>query len=197
MLSGADHERADRFVAYLQPIQRQLTVYCSHALRRPDEAADALQSAVANAFGDFDKYAEGTNFRAWMYRYVTLETLNRNRAVARLPAELDDRDLLRNDRPSTIFIESFRWESLLDHPEVILDQCDAVVALCVNELTEQERRILLLRAIGEFKYREIAEILGIPMGTVMGLLSRARVQLREKLLVYAQQHGLLPKGDSA
>ena len=79
----------------------------------------------------------------------------------------------------------------------MLDHCDGVVAESLGLLTEQERRILMLRAVGDFKYREIAEILDIPMGTVMGLLSRARSQLRNKLLDYAREHGLLSKGDSA
>jgi len=158
-----------------------------------------LQSAVANAFRDFDKYSEGTNFRAWIFRYVTLETLNRNRAARRLPGDLDQHST--DEQPTVqadaLDIASFRLETLLDDPEVVLDHCDGVVAESVGQLTEQERRILLLRAIGEFKYREIAEILDIPMGTVMGLLSRARTQLRSKLLDYARQHGLLSKGNSA
>jgi len=193
-LTQPDHQKAERFVAHLEPLQHQLTVYCSRALNRSDETADVLQSAIANAFRDFDKYSEGTNFRAWMFRYVTLETLNRNRAVSRLPSRLDEQHL---SQAGTLDIESFRVETLLDDPEAVLDHCDTVVAQSVGELTEQERKILLLRAVGDFKYREIAEIMDIPMGTVMGLLSRARTQLRSKLLDYARQHGLLSKGDSA
>ncbi|MDA1229365.1 MAG: sigma-70 family RNA polymerase sigma factor [Planctomycetota bacterium] len=190
----SDRSRTERFVAYLEPIQRQLTVYCSRALNRSDEAAGVLQSAVANAFRDFHKYTTGTNFRAWLFRYVTLEVLNRNRAALRMPGELGEHDVPQR---VTLNIDSFRLDVLLDEPEAVLDHCDGVVAQSVNELTEQERRILLLRAVGEFKYREIAEILEIPMGTVMGLLSRARSQLRDKLLDYARQQGLLSKGNSA
>ncbi|MEJ7593413.1 MAG: sigma-70 family RNA polymerase sigma factor [Planctomycetaceae bacterium] len=193
-MTQPDRQKAERFVAHLEPLQHQLTVYCSRALNRSDETVDVLQSAIANAFRDFDKYSEGTNFRAWMFRYVTLETLNRNRAVSRLPGRLDEQHLSQAD---TLDIESFRMETLLDDPEAVLDHCDTVVAQSVGELTEQERKILLLRAVGDFKYREIAEIMDIPMGTVMGLLSRARTQLRTKLLDYARQHGLLSKGDSA
>lgn len=181
-------------MAYLEPIQRELSIYCSRALYRKDEAADVLQSAVTGAFRDFDKYAEGTNFRAWMFRYVTLETLNRNRTSRRLPSELGRQEL---STESSLPLDSLRLESLLDDPEAVLDHCDGIVARCVRELTEQERKILLLRAVGDFKYREIAEILNIPMGTVMGLLSRARTQLRVKLVDYGREHGLLSKGESA
>ena len=129
-----------------------------------------------------------------MFRYVTLETLNCNRAAKRSPRELDQEQLPERD---TVDIASFRLETLLDDPEAVLDYCDEVVAESISQLTEQERKILLLRAVGDFKYREIAEIMDIPMGTVMGLLSRARTQLRGKLLDYARQHGLLSKGDIA
>jgi len=193
-LTRPDRQKAERFVAHLEPIQRQLAVYCSRALNRSDETADVLQSAIANAFRDFDKYSEGTNFRAWMFRYVTLETLNRNRAASRLPSVLDEPHFFETH---ALDFESFRLETLLDDPEAVLDHCDGVVAQSIGELTEQERKILLLRAVGDFKYREIAEIMNVPMGTVMGLLSRARTQLRSKLLDYARQHGLLSKGDSA
>lgn len=164
------------------------------ALLRPDETADVLQSAIGSAFRDFDRYAEGTNFRAWMFRYVALETLNRNRAIRRLPTELGEMDPVQKGLAA---LNSFQMHGLLDDPETVLDHCDGVVASSVNELTEQERRIFLLRAIGEFKYREIAEILDIPMGTVMGLLSRARSQLRGKLIAYGHEHGLLPKGEES
>lgn len=196
-MSHSRGRKAEQFTEYLTPIQRQLAVYCRRALRRPDETADVLQSAVANAFRDFDRFSEGTNFRAWMYRYVTLETLNRNRAFDGSPVELNDHDPPQVVVTETLPIDDFRLGSLLDDPDVVLDHCDSLVAQCVNELTEQERKIFLLRAIGDFKYREIAEILGIPMGTVMGLLARARNQLREQLLAYARQNGLIGKGDRA
>lgn len=193
-MTQADRTKAERFVAHLEPLQRQLCVYCARALNRQDESEDVLQSAVANAYRDFDKYSEGTNFKAWMYRYVTLEILNRNRAASRLTASAGSHEpALEPALP----IDSFRLETLLDAPEIVLDNCDDVVAVCVRQLTELERKILLLRAVGDFKYREIAEILDIPIGTVMGLLSRARNQLRTGLLEYARDNGLLSKGDTA
>lgn len=192
-----DSRRAAQFVAHLEPIQRQLAGYCRQAMSRPDEAPDALQSAVANAFRDFDKYAEGTNFRAWMYRYLTLEILNRNRSTQRQLTESVEPERINEALAETIPFDGYRLSRLLEEPEAVLDHCDSLVATCVRELTEQERKIFLLRAMGDFKYREIAEIMDIPMGTVMSLLSRARIALREKLLEYARHNGLLSKGDRA
>lgn len=196
-MSHPKERKAEQFAEHLAPIQRQLTLYCRRALRRSDEASDALQSAVAKAFRDFDKYAEGTNFRAWMYRYVTLEILNRNRAVERAPVELGGHDPPQPMHADQIPIDDFRLNSLLDDPEAVLDHCDSLVAQCVKELTEQERKIFLLRAVGDFKYREIAEILDVPIGTVMGLLARARSRMREQLLDYARQNRLFEKGNRA
>lgn len=192
-----DSRRAAQFVAHLEPIQRQLAGYCRRALSPPDEVADTLQSAVANAFRDFDKYAEGTNFRAWMYRYVTLEILNRNRSTQRHLTETVEPERISEALAETFPFDGYRLSRLLEDPEAVLDHCDSLVATCVRELTEQERKIFLLRAMGDFKYREIAEIMDIPMGTVMSLLSRARIALREQLLEYARHNGLLSKGDRA
>jgi RNA polymerase sigma-70 factor (ECF subfamily) len=70
---------------------------------------------------------------------------------------------------------------LLDAPEVVLDHCDAGLAGGVQSLRSLERGVLLLHAVGEFKYREIAEILEVPIGTVMSALARARHHVREHL----------------
>ena len=153
--------------------------------------ADVLQSAVMNAYRDFDLYAEGTNFRAWLFRYLNHEVLNRNRATGRqFAVELPDdlaavADIGANETPGV--------EQLLESPEIILDLCDDAVAQAVQRLPDQQRSIFLLRAVGEFQYREIAEILDIPIGTVMGLLARARERLRSSLWEYAKQNRLLPE----
>jgi RNA polymerase sigma factor (sigma-70 family) len=84
---------------------------------------------------------------------------------------------------------------LLEEPDLVLDRCDDALAGAVHELPDLQRSIFLLRSIGEFKYAEIAEILEIPIGTVMGLLSRSRERLRRQLLEYARSHGLLPRED--
>ncbi len=188
-LSQPDPRQAGRFLSHLEPIQPALAAYCRRALSDGSEIADALQSAVVNAYRDFDLYAEGTNFRAWMFRFVSYEVLNRNRALARrrattLPADLAPRGL------DTTWDEPL-MARLLDDPEAVLDHCDEAIAEAVLGLPDTERNVFLLRAMGDFKYREIAEILEVPVGTVMGLLSRGRERLRSNLAEYAKTHGLL------
>jgi RNA polymerase sigma-70 factor (ECF subfamily) len=166
--------------------------YCRRSLFDPDDVPDVLQSAVANAFRDFHRYAEGTNFRAWIFRYVHLEIQNRNRKHQRdrceqLPAELSVEDAwqLALDEPLVAV--------LLDDPEAVLDHCDEALFEAVRELDPLERAVLLLRAIGEFKYREIADIVRVPIGTVMSCLGRCRLRLRQRLVRYGEAHGLLRK----
>jgi RNA polymerase sigma-70 factor (ECF subfamily) len=146
---------------------------------------------VANAYRDFHLYAEGTNFRAWVFRYAHLEALNANRKHARtrheeLPADLSVEETFQ------LALDEPLVSALLDDPELVLDECDAVLSEAIKALPPAERSVLLLHAVGEFKYREIAEILQVPIGTVMSSLSRCRLRLRQRLVAFGQERGLLP-----
>jgi len=173
-------------------------VFCFRALNRPDEVQDTLQAAIANAYRDFDLYSEGTNFRAWIYRYVSFESLNRNRASAKVALTFDRQNL---NEIASHHIDHYRWESLLESlhgaGDEVLEHFDECVSHHLAKLDETSRRVLLLRAIGDFKYREIAEILDIPIGTAMGLLARARTELRKNLAAFIQESGFANRGDTA
>jgi RNA polymerase sigma-70 factor, ECF subfamily len=194
-LLGKGRAKAENFMRHLELLQGALEAYCRRSLYDTSDVRDVLQGAVANAYRDFHLYVEGTNFRAWIFRYVHLEMLNCNRKYARtrheeLPAELsvEDEWQLALDEPLL--------KILLDDPDPILEQCDAVLAQAVRELATVERGVLLLQAIGEFKYREIAEILQVPIGTVMSTLARSRLRLRQQLVQCGVEHGLLKPGDA-
>jgi RNA polymerase sigma-70 factor (ECF subfamily) len=182
--------KAESFLRHLEPLQGGLEAYCRRSLHDRNDVSDVLQSALANAYRDFDLYAEGTNFRAWIFRYVHLEILNCNRKHERtrheeLPADLsvDDAWQFALDEPL--------FKTLLDDPEAVLDQCDAALAQAVRELAPREREVLLLQAVGGFKYRDIADILQVPLGTVMSSLARCRLRLRQRLVEYGEERGLL------
>jgi RNA polymerase sigma-70 factor (ECF subfamily) len=187
--------KAENFLRHLEPLQGALEAYCRRALHDPNSVQDVLQSAVANAYRDFHLYVEGTNFRAWIFRYAHLETLNSNRTYARTRHEELPADLSVEDAWQLAFDEPL-FKVLLDDPDAVLDQCDAVVTQAVRELAPLERAVLLLQAIGEFKYREIAEILEVPIGTVMSTLARCRVRLRQRLVECGEEHGLLRPGET-
>ncbi len=185
-------DKAESFLRHLEPLQGALEAFCRRLLRDPSELPDTLQSAIANAYRDFHLYAEGTNFRAWIYRYVHLEVLNRNRKSERhrhepLPAEVpveETWELILDEPLLTV---------LLDDPEAVLDRCDERLSEAIRDLAPLERSVFLLRVIGEFKYREIAEILEVPIGTVMGYLSRTRQRLRQRLVEFGEESGLLKR----
>lgn len=195
-LAQTRHDKTEQFLKHLEPLQEALAAFCRRSLCNRSDVADVLQSAVAGALRDFDLYAEGTNFRAWMFRYVSYEVLNRNRAVARRRETELPRDVPDTRATLGVCGADDSMDRLLEEPELVLDQCDEALSEALLELSDLERNIFLLRAIGDFKYREVAEILDVPIGTVMGLLSRSRERLRHRLLDYAKTHGLLPsEGD--
>jgi len=82
----------------------------------------------------------------------------------------------------------------LERSDKILNECDDVLAEAIGELGPLERSVLLLRSIGQFKHREMSEILEVPIGTIMSAMSRSRSRLRLRLAAYAKEHGLLDPG---
>jgi len=181
---------SDRYLELLQPLQRPLEVYCRRALSNPSFVEDVLQTVIAKTFADFESFEEGTNFRAWIFRYLHYEVLACNRRQSSVPAKADVEQARQPPGWDELIVEQ-SFDRLLDNSEEILDQCDAVLARAVRQLSETERAVFLLRAIGEFKHAETAEILNIPVGTVMSHLSRSRATLRYRLQEFARERGHL------
>ncbi len=195
---------SESFLAHLQPLQAALEAYARRLLHDPNEVEDALQAAIAGAFRDFHRYAVGTNFRAWIFRYVHLEVCNRNRKQLRrhspLPPDLGEGGVRGSpsewpaEETWQLVLDEPLFKVLLDDPDLVLEQCEEDLSRAITELAPLERAVFLLRAVGEFKYREIAEILQIPMGTVMGYLSRSRLRLRQQLVRFGEERGYLRAG---
>jgi RNA polymerase sigma-70 factor, ECF subfamily len=185
----------EAFLALLLPLQQPLEVYCRRMLRNPSDTEDVLQNAVMAAFSRFDRYAEGTNFRAWTFRFVTLEIFNRNRKRGPTLAEEFLEEVV-DESPEEPSEAETRWAMLLDNPDLLRDHFEDQVVAALDQLTAAERAVLLLRAVGEFTYHEMHEILSIPLGSVMGYLSRARQKMRKALGEYAVQHGLFRRQET-
>lgn len=176
----AGEDKAGRFLSHLEPLQGALETFCRYRLNDSGNVSDVLQSAIANAYRDFDRYVEGTNFRAWIFKYLNLEILGRNRRDGRQPQSgLPDEPPVDPESESAFGEPDF--EVLPDCPEGLLEQCDEDVARAIRDLGPAEQSVFLLRAVGEFTYREIADALDIPVGTVMSHLSRSRARLRRRL----------------
>ncbi len=191
VLGQRQRSQADAFLTHLEPVQRALEAYCRRSLRDGNDVEDVLQAAIAKAFRDFHEFQEGTNFRAWMFRYVSLELLSRHRAQARSRAAGLLTDLPADEPVADVMGEQDVTSTVLSNPQRILDGCDELLADSIRQMPALERSVFLLRAIGEFQYREIAEILTVPMGTVMGLLARGRSRLRSQLIEHAKRERLL------
>ena len=169
--------KTDQFLTLLKPIERDLEVYCRRLIWNPADAPDALQNAALRAFSAFDRYHENNSFRAWMLTILTREAFGLNRKHARIarfefqiePEAMEE--LSATIEPAGNLAGGMSAEALNE----ALDQ-DLVTAL--KTLTDAERAVLLLRAIAGFRYREIGDSLEMPLGSVMGHLSRARHKMR-------------------
>jgi len=192
-LAKPKEDRAARFLQHLEPLKAALEAYCRRSVHDPNAVEDVLQEAVGKAYRDFQLYAEGTNFRAWIFHYLNLEIYAGNRSFHR------ERRKALTEEPTVEevwehAIDEPLIERLMQEPERILSHCDDALVNAIAELGPLERSVLLLRAIGQFKHREMADILEVPMGTIMSALSRARARLRLRLAEYAHEHGLLGPG---
>jgi len=169
---------AVRFLELLLPIEGDLENYSRRMVFDSRDFKDALQNAVLRAFRAFDRYHDDASFRAWMFKILTNEIFAMNRKRGRVteyeiavePAEMEEfaGPDFQTDAPLS-------WDSLAD-------ALDEELLAALQRLNQSERTVLLMRGIADLRYREISECLGIPLGSVMGYLSRARQKMRDAIL---------------
>ena len=161
------------------------------ALRMTRNAADAediVQDTYAKAFAAQDSFTPGTNLRAWLYRILTNTFINSYRKAQRSPQtsgdeEVTDWQLMRAASHDATGLRSAEMEALDQTP-------DAAVADALAQLSPPFRMAVLLSDVEGFSYKEIAEIMDTPLGTVMSRINRGRAQLRRLLADYAQGQGI-------
>ena len=181
-------EDKDQFVALLEPERDALWRFARRMCIEKAAAEDCLQDAVIVAWRKFDSFTLGTSFRAWMFRILSNTILNNNARARRVlrqraaPVALDLVAAAEHERA---------WEGVLDDPDSFLQHVSDPLRRAVKGLPAQERMVFLLRSAENFSYRDIAETLDIPMGTVMSHLFRARGRLRESLTEYAKDTGFV------
>jgi RNA polymerase sigma-70 factor, ECF subfamily len=158
--------------------------------RNPSDAEDLVQETYLKAYRGFGGYEEGTNLKAWLYRILTNTYINQYRAKQRRPteSELDDvEDLFLYNRLGGL--EAAR-ASRSAEDELMDLFTEAEIKAAVEDLPDNFRIAVLLADIEGFSYKEIADILDIPIGTVMSRLHRGRKGLEKRLFEYAASHGL-------
>lgn len=158
--------------------------------RNPVDAEDLVQDVYVRAFRFFHKFEQGTNFKAWIFKILTNTYINQYRRQKTQPQTVDIEkvkfsyaDEEQSESPNVAEATSLKYDGLFD------DQ----IITALDQIPPEFRIVVLLADVESFSYKEIAQIIGCPIGTVMSRLSRGRRQLQEHLQAYAVSRGFIDK----
>lgn len=176
----------ERFEAEALPYLDQMYGAALRLTRNPADAEDLVQQTFMRAFAGFGQFESGTNLKAWLYRILTNTFISSYRKKQREPRTVsaDEHD------------DFSLYDTLVSHhltPEAeLLDRIpDEEVKQAIESLPEQFRTAVLLADVEGFSYQEIADIMGVAIGTVMSRLHRGRKSLQRALWEYARARGLV------
>lgn len=156
--------------------------------RNPQDAQDLVQETFLKAFAAFEKFELGTNMKAWLYRIMTNAYISNYRKAQKEPHlgtvdELADWQLGGAESTTATTARAAEAEAIDNTPA-------PVVTAALNALRDEYRMVVVLADVEGFSYQEIAQMLEVPIGTVMSRLHRGRKQLRVQLADYAAEQGM-------
>ena len=175
------------FEAHAFPLMDKLYGTALRLTRDRLDAEDLVQSTYLKAWKYFHLYKPGTNFQSWIFKILTNNFINDYRSKKRKPYQ-EDFETIRAVVPDEQFERTdgfFNRGEIENYGQFFDDHLTAAL----DKLSEDFRIVVLLADVNEFKYREIADMLDCPVGTVMSRLSRARKVLAKHLKAYAVEHG--------
>ncbi len=179
-------ERRTLFEEQVMPYVDRLYAAALRYTRNPADAEDLVQEAMAKAFSAFHQFQQGTNLRAWLYRILTNTYINQYRKKQRRPQEN-----LQDEIDDFSFYDAVNGGGRSAEAEVLDTITDDEVRQALSDLPENFRIAVYLADVEGFAYKEIAEIMDTPIGTVMSRLHRGRKGLQRALAEYARARGLI------
>ena len=185
----SESQRRARFERDALPMLDQLYSGALRMTRNPADAEDLVQETYGKAYAAFHQYTDGTNLKAWLFRILTNTYINAYRKAQRQPIHtstdtFEDHQLAKLSENPTVGLRAADVEALESLP-------DSSVTEALAKLPEDFRLVVYYADVEGFSYKEIAEIMGTPVGTVMSRLHRGRKQLRASLAEYAKELGLV------
>ena len=183
-------EEKARFQAEALPLLDSLYGGALRMTRNPADAEDLVQETMLRAYRSFDRFEAGTNLKAWLFRIMTNAYINTYRKKQREPRKVSSDEIEDFDLYQELKSHDPQWEMTPENM-VLNSLVDTDIIEAIDDLPEQFRLAVVLSDIEGFSYAEMAEIMDVPLGTVMSRLHRGRKALQKRLWEIARDRGIV------